>query len=306
MEVAQVFARFRAIKTGITSRKKAGGHMYGDHRSPFTGSGYDIIGVDRWRPGQPLKDVAWSLSLRSYPEKLYKIERMERKQLPTVITVDMSSSMLFEIERETSKAVLMLDVIGSLGLTRANLHDPVGLLGYSDRIELFMKPKLGHSWVFRMAHEIFSRLAVARELQWKRRADLTVPLRFLAGRLRVPHSIVLVSDLVDVPAEHEARYFAGLRQLASKNDVMMLILDDPDEFSIPHRFGFFRIADMETGRRTVVSARKAPLIRRGTEETREAMRKKLKRECGVDSAVLTPADYFQTLALFLRTRGTHS
>ena len=49
-------------------------------------------------------------------------------------------------------------LLGNIGLTRANVRDPVGLLGYSDRIELYMRPKLGTSQVFYMAYQIFEKL----------------------------------------------------------------------------------------------------------------------------------------------------
>ena len=96
MEVEEVFARFRDIKHGIKSRKKATSIHYGDHRSGFIGSGYDVVGVDEWRPGQPLKDIAWTLSLRTFPDKIFKIERMEPKELRTLLAVDLSYSMLFQ------------------------------------------------------------------------------------------------------------------------------------------------------------------------------------------------------------------
>ena len=102
--------------------------------------------------------MAWRLSLRTYPDRLFKIERMEQKQIPTLLVVDLSHSTLFEISRDSNKALLLLDVIGAIGLTRAGLHDPVGLLAFSDRIELFVKPKLGTAQVFRIAHEMFERL----------------------------------------------------------------------------------------------------------------------------------------------------
>ena len=163
MEVEEVYARFRDIKHGIRARKPSNSVHFGEHKSGFKGTGYDIVGVDQWRPGQPLKDVAWSLSLRTYPEKLYRIERMEPKELRTLIVCDLSYSTLFQVSQETNKALLMLDLLGNIGLTRANLRDPVGLLGYSDRIELYLRPKLGTSQVFYMAYRIFEKLKLERE-----------------------------------------------------------------------------------------------------------------------------------------------
>ena len=305
MEIEEVFARFRAFKHSFRTPKKSSSTWFGEHRSAFHGSGYDITGVDEWRPGQPLKDVAWRLSLRTYPDRLFKIERMEQKQIPLLLAVDLSHSMLFEISQDSNKALLLLDLIGGLGLTRARLHDPVGLVAFSDRIELFLKPKLGTGQVFRMAHEIFDRLQFAREYPSSRPADLSVALRFLAARLKTRHSIVFISDLVDLIGDHEAIDFKLMGRLAWKHDVTVLVLDDPDEFNVSGRFGFLRIANMESGRQTVIAVRKTRAIRRSIEASLATIRARLKRECGVDSEVLTPATHGEALLTFLAARSSH-
>ena len=114
MEVEEVFARFRDIKHGIKAKKKSTSIHYGEHKSGFKGAGYDIVGVEQWRPGQPLKDIAWNISLRTYPEKLFKIERMEPKELRTLLVVDLSYSTLFQISQKSNKALLLLDLLGNI------------------------------------------------------------------------------------------------------------------------------------------------------------------------------------------------
>ena len=302
MEVEEVFARFRDIKHGIKARKKSTSIHYGEHKSGFKGAGYDILGVERWRPGQPLKDIAWNISLRTYPEKLFKIERMEPKELRTLLVVDLSYSTLFQIKEETSKALLMLDLIGNIGLTRAKLRDPVGLLGFSDQVELFVKPKLGSSQVFHMAQQIFEKLALERDFPTRRKADFSVPLQFMASRLKMRHSIILISDLVDMTNDPAAVDFKLLRVLASKHDMMVFILDDPEEFEVKSKLGYIRIADMEMGKQTVISARKAGAIRRRIEENRAALQYALKHKCGIDSIVLTPQNHIEVLPKFLVSR----
>ena len=302
MEVEEVFARFRDIKHGIKSRKRSTSIHCGEHKSGFKGAGYDIVGVDQWRPGQPLKDVAWNLSLRTYPEKLFKIERMEPKELRTLIVVDLSYSTLFQISRESNKAMLLLDLIGNVGLTRANLRDPVGLLAFSEQVELFVKPKLGTSQVFFMAHQIFEKLKLEREFPTKRRADFSVALKFMMTHLKMRHSVVLISDLVDLINDQDSIDFKLLSVLAAKHDMMALILDDPAEFKVKSRFGYIRISDMESGRQTVISVRKAGAIRRRIEELREALQYKLKHQSGIDSVVLTPENHTEALPKFLVAR----
>ena len=302
MEVEEVFARFRDIKHGIKARKKSTSIHYGEHKSGFKGTGYDIVGVERWRPGQPLKDIAWNISLRTFPEKLYKIERMEPKELRTLLVVDLSHSTLFQISQESNKALLMLDLLGNIGLTRANLRDPVGLLGFSDQIEMFLKPKLGTSQVFYMAQQIFEKLALEREFPTRRRADFSVPFNFLASRLKMRHSLIVISDVVDMLNDHASIDFKLLRMLAAKHDMMFFILDDPKEFQVRRPLGYIRISDMETGKQTVISARKAGAIRRKIEESRAELQYALKHRCGIDSVVLTPDNHTEELPKFLISR----
>ena len=302
MEVEEVYARFRDIKHGIRARKPSNSIHFGEHKSGFKGTGYDIVGVDQWRPGQPLKDVSWTLSLRTYPEKLYRIERMEPKELRTLIVCDLSYSTLFQVSQETNKALLMLDLLGNIGLTRANLRDPVGMLGYSDRIELYLRPKLGTSQVFHMAHQIFEKLKLEREFPSRRPAHLKVAVNFMLARLKMRHSIVLLTDLVDLVNDPDAVDFKQLSTLAAKHDMIVLILDDPDEFRVKSRLGYIRISDMETRKQTVISARKAGAIRRRIEEARAALQYKLKHKAGIDSTVLTEQNHIEELPKFLMSR----
>ncbi len=302
MEVEEVFARFRDIKHGLKAKKKSTSIHYGEHKSGFVGAGYDIVGVEQWRPGQPLKDIAWNISLKTFPKKLFRIERMEPKELRTLLVVDLSYSTLFQITHETSKALLLLDLIGNIGLTRSNVRDPVGLLGFSDQVELFVKPRLGASQVFYIAQQIFEKLKLERDFPTRRKADFAVPLRFMASRLKMRHSIILISDLVDVINKPDSVDLKLLRMLASKHDMMVFILDDPQEFEVKSRLGYIRISDMETGKQTVISARKAGAIRRKIEESRAALQYTLKNKCGVDSVVLTPENHTEALPKFLISR----
>jgi uncharacterized protein (DUF58 family) len=301
MEVAEVFARFREIKAGIRAGKRATSIAFGEHKSGFQGSGYDVVGVERWRQREPVKNIAWHLSLRTYPDKLFKISRMEPKELRTLLVVDLSHSTLFEISQRSNKALLLLDSVGMIGLTRANMHDRVGLIGYSDRIELYIKPKLGSSHVFYIAHMIFDKLRHERQYPSKRRARLGVPLEVAAG-LKTRHSLIFITDLVDLVNEPDAIEYRLLSRLASKHEIILLILDDPAEFRVRSRLGHIRIANMETGEQMVISARKAAAVRASIDAERDRLRTTLRKRCGIDSVVLVPDTYFDVLSRFLVQR----
>ena len=176
------------------------------------------------------------------------------------------------------------------------------MLGFSDQIELFVKPKLGTSQIFHIAQQIFDKLKLQREIPTKRAADFSVPFRFMASRLKNRHSIILLSDVVDMVNDQAAIDFKLLRMLAAKHDMIALILDDPDEFKVRSRLGYIRISDMETGKQTVISARKAGAIRREIEERRAELQYQLKHQSGVDSVVLTPKNHVEELPKFFIAR----
>jgi len=107
---------------------------------------------------------------------------------------------------------------------------------------------------------------------------------------------------VDIVNDPDAIDYKRLRTLGSKHDMIVLILDDPNEFRVKSRFGYIRISDMETGKQTVISARKAAAIRRRIEEVRETVIYRLKRKTGIDVCVVTPDNHIEELPKFLISR----
>ena len=129
-----------------------------------------------------------------------------------------------------------------------------------------------------------------------------MPFRFIASRLKNRHTLILISDAIDFVNDRAALDFKLLGTLAAKHDMMMLILDDPEEFRVRSSLGYIRINDMETDRQTVISARKAGAIRRTIEERMSDLQYMLKHKSGVDSVVLTPQNHGDALAEFLIAR----
>ena len=153
-----------------------------------------------------------------------------------------------------------------------------------------------------MAHRIFEKLKLEQEFPSRRPAHLKVAVDFMLARLKMRHSIVLLTDLVDLVNDPDAVDFKQLSTLAAKHDMIVLILDDPDEFRVKSRLGYIRISDMETRKQTVISARKAGAIRRRIEETRASLQYTLKHQAGIDSTVLTEQNHLEELPKFLMSR----
>ena len=128
-----------------------------------------------------------------------------------------------------------------------------------------------------------------------------MPLEVAAG-LKTRHSLVFITDLVDLVNEPDAIEYRLLSRLASKHEIVLLILDDPAEFRVRSRLGYIRVANMETGEQMVISARKAAAVRASIEAERDRLRTTLRKRCGIDSVVLAPDTYFDVLSRFLVQR----
>ena len=57
----------------------------------------------------------------------------------------------------------------------------------------------------------------------------------MLARLKMRHSVVVLTDLVDLVNDHDAIDFKLLSTVAAKHDMIVLILDDPEEFSVKSR-----------------------------------------------------------------------
>ncbi|MEK9194314.1 MAG: hypothetical protein AAB884_00715, partial [Patescibacteria group bacterium] len=226
MELKDVIAGLRDLKSGIRVRKKAFSIIPAEHRSTWLGAGYDFEGVAEWKPGEPLQDVSLVLSFRTFPDRLYKLERTEEKEIPVIVAADVSTSMLFSVREGEHKAKLLFELVGVLGFTAVLYRDPFGLVGFSDRIEPYFKPKVSGRRVFYLVKTIFERVEALREGRERRNASFKMLFEFLISRLKRRHCLIIVSDFADVIGRDNGSIdFNLLRRLTSRHDVVAIFLD---------------------------------------------------------------------------------
>ena len=168
---------------------------------------------------------------------------------------------------------------------------------------MFLKPKLGTSQVFHMAQQIFEKLALEREFPTRRKADFSVPFKFMASRLKMRHSLIVISDVVDMLNDQASVDFKLLRMLAAKHDMMFFILDDPQEFQVRRPLGYIRSLG-HGDRKTDRDLGSEGPVRFGGRLRSPAPRSNtpLKHRCGIDSVVLTPDNHIEELPKFLISR----
>ncbi len=306
MDVSQIFSELNEVKQEIFKRK-VNNFQIAEHPSSFKGSGFEIHSVNKWCLGEPMINIDWSLSLLTWPKTIYKIDRIETKNAPAILIADISPSLFVEVEEATGRFRLLLHLVGGLGFAANYLHDPVGVLAVSRKVEFYLRPKLGNGQIFYASQlllekaEEFHKSKKTNALSGKSGIDSA--LKLLLSLTRRQRSIVVISDFADIingESEVDFKTIEALSSLHNRN-LVVIFLDDPSEFSWKHRQGVVIVRNIETGKLENVKAQRASDIRQVFCEKREDLREKFK-DVGVDSVVLSFGDHFNQLSQFLAQR----
>ncbi len=279
--------RFIEIKTrGVVNEM-----FSGEYHSAFKGRGIDFAEVREYSFGDDVRLIDWNVSARlGHP---YVKVFQEERELVLILMVDISSSGKFGSLRET-KSEIAAEISAVLAFSALKNNDKVGLILFSDRIELFVPPKKGKSHVLRILRELLFFKPQGKG------TDIAAALEYLNKVTKKKAIVFLVSDFWD------AEYDAGLKIAGAKHDLIALRITDPRERRLPPA-GLLKVRDLETGRRLVLDLH-SPAFRDAYRDTVNRdfadLLNKLNR-CSVDYIeVDASGDYINSLVLFFKRRGT--
>ena len=225
----------------IYTRKAVRDHHVGDYRSPLRGRGFEFDQHKRYQHGDDYRQIDWNATARmGYP---FVKKDFEEKELSAVIIADLSRSMDFA-SVDGSKRELLVRIAATLAFSAASDNMKVGLLGFTDRIELDMPLKQGQAHSWRVVETLWN--AKPRST----RTDFSLPFEHLLTRLTTSTLLFLISDFVQV----EDRFHShALSHLARKHDLMPIVIDDEWDTALPGGKGFVRFHDAESGGALVVN-----------------------------------------------------
>ena len=123
----------------------------GDYHSVFKGRGMNFEDVREYQPGDEIRAIDWNVTARLGTAFVKKFT--EERELTVVLVVDVSASGNFGSVSQ-SKRELAAEVACVLAFSAIRNNDKVGLLLFSDRVELFIPPKKGRSHTLRIIREI--------------------------------------------------------------------------------------------------------------------------------------------------------
>ena len=234
MDTKALLKKVRKIE--IKTRRLSDHVFGGEYHSTFKGRGMTFSEVRQYQFGDDVRAIDWNVTAR-YNEPFVKVFEEER-ELTLMLVVDVSGSEKFGTKTQFKREILT-EIAATLAFSALQNNDKVGLILFSDQIELYIPPKKGKSHVLRIIRELI-------EFQPKsRKTDLAQALKFLASIMKKKAIVFLISDFM------VNDYEKTLKIAAKKHDVTGIRVYDVREKSIPN-LGKVNLLDAETGETMLV------------------------------------------------------
>lgn len=261
----------------------------GEYESAFRGRGMAFEEVREYQAGDEIRSIDWNVTAR-IGRPFIKVYREER-EMTVMMMVDMSGSLDFGT-RERFKSETAAEVAAVLAYAAVKSNDKVGLILFTDQVELYLPAKKGRGHVYRVIQEILSFQPKAKQ------TSLQVALEYL---LKVVHRrcfAFLLSDFLDQGFEK------ALSLAKTKHDLICVQLYDPVELKFPP-LGYVDFVDPETGEQGWIKTDSQAFQRAYRELAIEKITaaQKTFTHLGVDHVVLDQTqDYMEPLLKFFRQR----
>lgn len=277
----------------IYTSKAARDHRVGDYQSPLRGPGFAFDQHKRYQLGDDYRRIDWNVTARL--RQPYVKKAFEDKEMSALIVADLSRSMAFGSGAQ-SKKELLLRVAATAAFSAFRDNMAVGLLGYTDVVELDVPARKGRAHLWHVLQSLWD--YTPRGVH----TDFAAPLTELQRRLKRSTLIFYLSDFITEGNIFESR---ALKHLIQRHDFIPLVLEDAWEQAMPAGAGFIRLRDAETGSDMLfdLSAKKTALYARMMQERKLALKRGFYR-LHLDHVFLRPGEPYldALLGLFLARR----
>lgn len=210
--------------------------LAGQYESVFKGQGMEFREVREYVPGDDIRMIDWNVTARTGHPHVKLLA--EERELTVMLVVDASASGRFgSVQR--FKNELAAELCAVLAFSAIKNNDKVGLIIFTDEVELYVPPAKGRKHVLRVIREVlFFR---------PKNTGTNIPgaLHFLNGVTRRRAVTFLVSDFL------AADYEAPLRIANQRHDMIAVTVTDPREEVLPD-VGLVSVRDAESGEEVLV------------------------------------------------------
>ena len=235
MDTKELLKKVRKIE--IKTRRLSDHIFSGEYHSSFKGRGMTFSEVRQYGYGDDVRSIDWNVTAR-YNEPFVKVFEEER-ELTMMLMVDVSGSEFFGTTKQFKRETIT-EISATLAFSAIQNNDKVGLLLFSDEVELFIPPKKGKPHVLRIIRELI-------EFHPKsKKTNITQALRYLSNVMKKKAIVFILSDFMDED------YDNALKIVGRKHDVTGIRVFDKYEEEIP-KLGMVPMLDAETGNTILVN-----------------------------------------------------
>jgi uncharacterized protein (DUF58 family) len=228
MDTKELLKKVRKIE--IKTRRLSDHIFGGEYHSTFKGRGMTFSEVRQYQFGDDVRAIDWNVTAR-YNEPFVKVFEEER-ELTMMLMVDISGSELFGTD-EQFKNEIITEIAATLAFSATQNNDKIGLILFSDMVELYIPPKKGRSHVLRIIRELIEFHPKSKQ------TNIAEALKFLSSVMKKKAIVFLLSDFISDD------YQRTIKIVSRKHDVTGIRVFDKREESIPN-LGMVQMQDEET------------------------------------------------------------
>ena len=235
MDTKELLKKVRKIE--IKTRRLSDHIFGGEYHSTFKGRGMTFSEVRQYQFGDDVRNIDWNVTAR-YSEPYVKVFEEER-ELTMMLMVDVSGSELFGTEQQFKNEVVT-EIAATLAFSATQNNDKIGLILFSDKVELYIPPKKGRSHVLRIIRELIEFKPESKK------TNLAEALKFMQNVMKKKAIVFVLSDFI-VDDYHQT-----MKIVSGKHDVTGIRIYDKREEEIPN-LGMVQMQDEETGEYMLVN-----------------------------------------------------
>lgn len=287
-EPGEILRKIRRIE--LRTRRLVETSFAGAYQSVFKGRGMNFEEVREYLPGDEIRTIDWNVTARMNAPYVKKFT--EEREMTVMLLVDVSASGSYG-SVENSKRELAAEVASILAFSAIQNNDKVGLILFSDEIELFIPPKKGRLHTLRLIREMLY-------FEPKRHGtNLAHALDYLNKVVPRRAVVFMVSDFFT-----SDEFVKPLTVTAKRHDLVAMPVVDPGEEELPS-IGIVTLQDAETGEQIDINTSNRAVANAfaAIEEKRHADLARTFRQRRIDVISLrTDRDYLIPLRSFFETR----
>jgi uncharacterized protein (DUF58 family) len=230
MDTKELLKKVRKIE--IKTRRLSNHIFSGEYHTSFKGRGMTFSEVRQYQYGDDIRAIDWNVTAR-YNEPYIKVFEEER-ELTMMLMVDISGSENFGSKSQI-KSEIVTEIAATMAFSATQNNDKIGLILFSDEIELYIPPKKGKSHVLRIIRELIEFSPKSNK------TNISQALKFLSGTQKKKAIVFMISDFIT-----DDDYEKTLKIASKKHDITGVRVYDIREEKMPN-IGLVSMVDAETG-----------------------------------------------------------